>query len=101
MAVRVAVSLLGLALASQACSKGSKVDETPAPESGPNDATSNAQPDTTRAGGSVTAGAGGGASMSTDPAVVKLGEDIFHGRKASGSCYACHGPKGNGAGVAP
>ena len=99
MAVRFAVSLLVLALASQACNKGSNVDETPAPESGPNDPTSNgggagAQADT-------TGGAGGGPTMAVDPATIKLGEDIFHGRKASGSCYACHGSKGNGSGVAP
>src|ERR1044071_1824488 len=99
MAMRFAVPLLVLPLASQACSKSSNVDETPAPESGPNDPTSNAQPDTTRArgagAGGVSSGGAGGASMATDPAALKLGEDIFHGRKASGSCYACHGPKGN------
>ena len=100
MAVRFAVSLLVLALASQACSKGSSVDETPAPESGPSDPASSGS-GADAAGGAGAGGGAAGGAMSVDPAAVEQGDRIFHGRMANGSCYACHGSKGKGSGVAP
>ena len=43
-------------------------------------------------------GAGGGAAS---PALIALGDSIFHGQAGGGTCYACHGQDGKGSGVGP
>jgi len=72
MAARFAATLLVLALASQACNKGNKADESPSPEAGPNvnspaDTSGAARTDTTRTGGGagVSGGAGVGGAADT------------------------------------
>jgi len=37
---------------------------------------------------------------SITPALVALGDSVFHGRVGRGTCFACHGAKGGG-GLAP
>ena len=86
MAVRfLAASVIGLAFLSQACHSGSNA--TPQTGVSPNvDVTSNSS------GPSVKA---------PDPAQIALGEKIFHGQEANGTCAGCHGVKGRGTAAAP
>jgi mono/diheme cytochrome c family protein len=53
-------------------------------------------------GGAAPSGAaaGGGGGKGT-PAQIALGDSIFHGQAAGGTCYACHGQDGKGSGVGP
>jgi mono/diheme cytochrome c family protein len=48
------------------------------------------------AGATGTGGAGKGS-----PQQIALGDSIFHGQAAGGTCYACHGQDGKGSGVGP
>ncbi len=43
-----------------------------------------------------TTGGGGG-----DAALIALGDSIFHGQAAGGTCYACHGQDAKGSAVGP
>jgi mono/diheme cytochrome c family protein len=43
---------------------------------------------------------GGGGGKGT-PAQIALGDSIFHGQAAGGTCYACHGQDAKGSGVGP
>jgi mono/diheme cytochrome c family protein len=84
MVARFALSLAALALVSQAChSKTSQVPET----AGTSD-------------GSVTV-TGGGPSVTPDAAKVALGDKIFNGSTAGGTCWSCHGSKAKGTPSAP
>lgn len=62
----------------------------------------------TPASGGAAASAGGNdaASVSWDPstitpAMVALGDSIYHGLKGAASCQACHGPSGSEGAAAP
>lgn len=71
--------------------------------------------DTTGAGGAPagTTPATGGASAGTPatgapasassitPQMVAEGDSIFHGQKAGGLCFSCHGPDGKGTATGP
>lgn len=43
----------------------------------------------------------GGATGPTSPKLVALGDSIFHGQVAGGTCTACHGQDAKGTAVAP
>jgi mono/diheme cytochrome c family protein len=88
MGVRFAASLVVLALVSQACSRSSNVDESPEPEAGGPNA------DVTSTGQGPSAGP-------ADAEQIALGDRIYHGKAAGGTCASCHGTKGTGSGVAP
>jgi mono/diheme cytochrome c family protein len=45
--------------------------------------------------------AASGASGPTSPKLVALGDSIFHGQVAGGTCTACHGQDAKGTAVAP
>ena len=45
----------------------------------------------------VAPGGGGGG----DKALIALGDSIFHGQAAGGTCFACHGQDGKGSAVGP
>jgi mono/diheme cytochrome c family protein len=49
--------------------------------------------------GKKAAAAGGGGPMS--PQLIALGDSIFHGQVAGGTCTACHGQDAKGTAVAP
>ena len=64
--------------------------------------------------GSSTAGGGNGAAAASatasaasldpsaiTPAMIALGDSIFHGLVGASSCQACHGPGGNDGAAAP
>jgi mono/diheme cytochrome c family protein len=51
-------------------------------------------------GGAAPSGAAAGGGKGT-PAQIALGDSIFHGQAAGGTCYACHGQDGKGSGVGP
>lgn len=58
------------------------------------------------AAGAGPLAAAGGAAMAADttfaPAVVALGDSIFHGQVAGAICFTCHGPAAKGTpGLAP
>lgn len=55
---------------------------------------------TTSTGGAAGAAQGGGAASIT-PAMVALGDSIFHGQTAGGPCYTCHGQNEKGTTLAP
>lgn len=64
------------------------------------------QVDTTSAAapavGSSAAGAvAGTATAASTPALVALGDSIFHGQSGGGICYTCHGPDAKGTQLAP
>lgn len=43
-----------------------------------------------------------GASQDLSPAMVALGDSVFHGKVGGALCYVCHGPAGKGvAGLGP
>jgi mono/diheme cytochrome c family protein len=50
-------------------------------------------------GGAATGGAGGTANIT--PAMIAQGDSIFHGQKAGGLCFSCHGPDGKGTPTGP
>ena len=84
MGVRFAASIIAMAFLSQAC-HSAKVDETPGTAASPS-------PDVVSTGGP---------SVNTDADQIALGEKIFHGKVAGGTCAGCHGQQGKGTGVAP
>ena len=54
----------------------------------------------------MTGGAGGGMGMmrriqQPTPAELALGDSIFHGKAAGGTCFACHGADAKGTALAP
>jgi mono/diheme cytochrome c family protein len=54
--------------------------------------------------GATTGAAGGGASAdasSITPQMVALGDSIFHGQAAGGTCATCHGANAKGTPLAP
>jgi mono/diheme cytochrome c family protein len=51
----------------------------------------------TGAGDGAGAGGGGGG----DKASIALGDSIFHGQAAGGTCFACHGQDGKGTAAGP
>ena len=55
------------------------------------------------AAGLALAGAGPAPADTTfPPAVIALGDSIFHGKAAGGICFTCHGPTAKGTpGLAP
>lgn len=50
---------------------------------------------------SAPAPTAGGAAASITPAMVALGDSIFHGRVAGGTCQTCHGQDAKGTTLAP
>lgn len=48
----------------------------------------------------ATAPAAAGAAP-TDPQLVALGDSIFHGQAAGGTCVTCHGQRGEGSQIGP
>src|SRR5262245_14068900 len=82
MAVRFAASLIVLGLVSQACSSNQadvEPEATPAP----------------------SAETSSGPAVATNADQVAMGDKIFHGKMAGGTCAGCHGSQGKGTGVAP
>lgn len=55
------------------------------------------------AGTTATAGGGGagGGGGNITPQMIAEGDSIFHGQKAGGLCYTCHGPDAKGTQLAP
>ena len=47
------------------------------------------------------AAAAAGKSGGGDAKLIALGDSIFHGQAAGGTCYVCHGQDGHGSAVAP
>ncbi len=90
MAARLAASLVALALVSQACHKTPSADQFPEPSG------TGTQNET----GSMESKAGPNTTQ-PDAAQIAIGEKIFHGQAAGGTCAGCHGAKGKGTGVAP
>ena len=52
-------------------------------------------------GKKAAAGAAGGTASPTSPKLVALGDSIFHGQVAGGTCTACHGQDAKGTAIAP
>ncbi len=52
--------------------------------------------DTGAGGGAGAGGVGGG-----DKALIALGDSIFHGQAAGGTCFACHGQDAKGTAAGP
>ena len=52
-------------------------------------------------GGMGMMGRGGGMMGAATPEQVALGDSIFHGKAAGGTCYTCHGPGATGTAMAP
>lgn len=44
---------------------------------------------------------GGGGTAPNDPRVIALGDSIFHGRVAGGTCATCHGQDAKGTQIGP
>lgn len=100
MLVRFATSLLALAVLSQACNKAQRYG----------DERMGGEPGTTGGVGSETAtpppsdmarapdAAAGGDHLATD---IAVGDSIFHGKAAGGTCQSCHGPDAKGTSLAP
>ena len=65
-----------------------------APAAGPTD--TGAQAEKPAKAHAPTTGGGGG-----DAALIALGDSIFHGQAAGGTCYACHGQDAKGSAVGP
>ena len=65
--------------------------------------TSTAAGTTSAAGAAGAAGAaqGGGGAGSITAAEVALGDSIFHGQTAGGTCFTCHGQDAKGTALAP
>ncbi|MEO7083958.1 MAG: c-type cytochrome [Gemmatimonadaceae bacterium] len=68
-------------------------------------AASASQPAATGAVPATTAGnaepAPGAAPEGATPAMLALGDSIFHGQAAGGLCFTCHGPDAKGTALAP
>ncbi|HEU4563519.1 MAG TPA: c-type cytochrome, partial [Gemmatimonadaceae bacterium] len=62
---------------------------------------STAAPGGAAAGTTATAGGGGGGGGNITPKMIAEGDSIFHGQKAGGLCYTCHGPDAKGTQLAP
>lgn len=54
----------------------------------------------TAAGGTAAAATAPGDTTVT-PEMIALGDSIFHGQKANGLCFSCHGPDGKGTPTGP
>lgn len=52
-------------------------------------------------GASPVPPAGGTSADQGNPQLVALGDSIFHGLAAGGTCVSCHGPQGSGGATAP
>jgi mono/diheme cytochrome c family protein len=55
--------------------------------------------DTGAAAGGVAAPAGGGGGG--DAKLIAMGDEVFHGKVGSATCYVCHGQDAKGSGVGP
>jgi mono/diheme cytochrome c family protein len=96
------VSLLALAVSMCVACKGG--DQGSSGTTGGASAASAPSAGGAAAGGAATGGAaGGGAAGAANitPAMVAEGDSIFHGRKAGGLCFSCHGPDGKGTATGP
>lgn len=51
--------------------------------------------------GTAASAAGGGGASSITAAMVALGDSIFHGQTAGGTCFTCHGQDAKGTALAP
>jgi hypothetical protein len=51
--------------------------------------------------GGAAAPSGGAAGGAGGKGQIALGDSIFHGKAAGGTCYACHGQGGTGSAVGP
>ena len=63
-------------------------------------------PSTTPGAGGATGAGGTGGALGAPPAgataaMVAEGDSIFHGQKAGGACFTCHGADANGTPLAP
>lgn len=75
-----------------------------APSAGESASTTAAKPsaggqDTARKGAATATKPAGGGALS--PKLIALGDSIFHGQVAGGTCTACHGQDAKGTAVAP
>lgn len=88
LAVAIVASWLMLQIA---CAKGERTERDAE--------TTAAQPGTSAPpSGTPVSGAG---EPSTDPQSIALGQSIFRGEAAGGTCATCHGPDGKGTQLAP
>lgn len=57
------------------------------------------------AGGAADTGkaaaAGGGGGGGGDAKLIAMGDEVFHGKVGSATCYVCHGQDAKGSGVGP
>jgi mono/diheme cytochrome c family protein len=120
------LGVAGISLLAAACGgekannmQGSNTTSTAAPAAAPTPSTGAAAGSTaaggavagstaapgTAAGSTSAAGAAGGAqgggASSITPAMVALGDSIFHGQTAGGTCFTCHGQDAKGTTLAP
>ena len=101
---RLAVSLVALALVPLACNKGRYDDQVAgngtmaSPRGGTGSETTN--PPTGDTGMKMTDTSKGVASMSASGDIA-LGDKIFHGKAAGGTCFTCHGQNAKGTSLAP
>ena len=91
---RLALSLLVLSLVPLACNKGRYDDQGGAgtaatPPAGTPSATAAASP------------TGADTSKPAGTADVAMGDRIFHGKTAGGTCFSCHGQNAKGTTLAP
>jgi mono/diheme cytochrome c family protein len=59
------------------------------------------QPSGAASTGAGAAGAGASSAQGITPQMVAEGDSIFHGKKAGGICFSCHGMDGKGTPAAP
>jgi mono/diheme cytochrome c family protein len=57
--------------------------------------------DTGKKAAAAAAKPAGGSGGPMSPQLIALGDSIFHGQVAGGTCTACHGPDAKGTAVAP
>lgn len=113
-----AISLLAIACGGEKAThmQGSNTTSTAAPAAAPTPS-GGAMADTSSAGGAMagstsapgtaagtTSAAGaaqGGGESSITPAMIALGDSIFHGQAAGGTCFTCHGQNAKGTTLAP
>jgi mono/diheme cytochrome c family protein len=88
MGVRFAASLLALALVSQACNDRYDTDEDERVAGRPADTAAS------RPTGPAAAGA-------ESASLIAMGDRIYHGTEAGGTCFSCHGPDAKGTATGP
>lgn len=79
---------------------GASAASAMSPAGGSTSASTSASTGAPAAAGGASAGGATGAPNIT-PAMIAEGDSIFHGKKAGGLCFSCHGPDGKGTPTGP